>query len=109
MAPHIFVVFLTRGVWFLSAGRQEELQAVRQLVAQRFSTNPAHQLLKARFLSLFTLPALLATVQPISRKKPTCPTNQEEEEEEEQEEEEELKQIQERQRRRRVLTGAAVP
>uniref|UniRef100_A0A3B5LZF7 Small nuclear RNA activating complex, polypeptide 4 n=1 Tax=Xiphophorus couchianus TaxID=32473 RepID=A0A3B5LZF7_9TELE len=87
--------------------RQEELQAVRQLVAQRFSTNPAHQLLKARFLSLFTLPALLATVQPISRKKPTCPTNQEEEEEEE---EEELKQIQERQRRRRrVLTGAAVP
>ncbi|XP_027889928.1 snRNA-activating protein complex subunit 4 isoform X2 [Xiphophorus couchianus] len=88
-------------------GRQEELQAVRQLVAQRFSTNPAHQLLKARFLSLFTLPALLATVQPISRKKPTCPTNQEEEEEEE---EEELKQIQERQRRRRrVLTGAAVP
>uniref|UniRef100_A0A087XX84 Small nuclear RNA activating complex, polypeptide 4 n=1 Tax=Poecilia formosa TaxID=48698 RepID=A0A087XX84_POEFO len=54
--------------------QQEELQAVRQLVAQRFSTNPAHQLLKARFLSLFTLPALLATVQPISRKKPTCPT-----------------------------------
>uniref|UniRef100_A0A3B5M557 Small nuclear RNA activating complex, polypeptide 4 n=1 Tax=Xiphophorus couchianus TaxID=32473 RepID=A0A3B5M557_9TELE len=90
---------------YCASGRQEELQAVRQLVAQRFSTNPAHQLLKARFLSLFTLPALLATVQPISRKKPTCPTNQEEEEEEE---EEELKQIQERQRRRRrVLTGAS--
>uniref|UniRef100_A0A3B5LZY3 Small nuclear RNA activating complex, polypeptide 4 n=1 Tax=Xiphophorus couchianus TaxID=32473 RepID=A0A3B5LZY3_9TELE len=68
-----------------SVTASEELQAVRQLVAQRFSTNPAHQLLKARFLSLFTLPALLATVQPISRKKPTCPTNQEEEEEEEEE------------------------
>ncbi|KAM4745336.1 snRNA-activating protein complex subunit 4 [Anableps anableps] len=82
-------------------GQQEEqVKAVRQLVAERFSTNPAYQQLKARFLSLFTVPALLATVQPVSTKKPHCPTNQEEEEEDE--DEEELRKIQERGRRRRA-------
>lgn len=41
---------------------EEQVRLVRLMVAQRFSTNPAYQLLKARFLSCFTLPALLATM-----------------------------------------------
>ncbi|XP_058492660.1 snRNA-activating protein complex subunit 4 isoform X2 [Solea solea] len=50
-------------------GKEEEEQlvaAVRQLVTERFSSNPAYQMLKARFLSCFTLPALLATIQPMT-------------------------------------------
>ncbi|CAN9512820.1 unnamed protein product [Ophioblennius macclurei] len=46
---------------------EQKLAAVRHLVSERFSSNPAYQLLKARFLSCFTLPALLATVQPIAK------------------------------------------
>ncbi|KAM9858669.1 snRNA-activating protein complex subunit 4 [Aulostomus maculatus] len=61
--------------------------ATRQLVAERFGENPAYQLLKARFLSCFTLPALLATVQPITERSASFPTNEEEEEEEEEQEE----------------------
>ncbi|XP_051806828.1 snRNA-activating protein complex subunit 4 isoform X2 [Acanthochromis polyacanthus] len=61
------------------------VEAVRHLVEERFSGNPAYQLLKARFLSCFTVPALLATVQPITGKTVDCPANQEEEEEEEEE------------------------
>uniref|UniRef100_A0A8C2WHP3 snRNA-activating protein complex subunit 4 n=1 Tax=Cyclopterus lumpus TaxID=8103 RepID=A0A8C2WHP3_CYCLU len=41
---------------------EELVEVLRQLVAERFSGNPAYQLLKARFLSCFTVPALLATV-----------------------------------------------
>ncbi|XP_051547384.1 snRNA-activating protein complex subunit 4-like isoform X1 [Myxocyprinus asiaticus] len=46
--------------------KEEEAQvsAIRKLVAERFATNPAYQLCKARFLSCFTLPALLATINP---------------------------------------------
>ncbi|KAK2911714.1 hypothetical protein Q8A67_003847 [Cirrhinus molitorella] len=46
--------------------REEEAQvaAIRKMIAERFASNPAYQLLKARFLSFFTLPALLATVNP---------------------------------------------
>lgn len=62
------------------------MAAVRQLVAERFSNNPAYQLLKARFLSCFTLPALLATMPPVPKVE-ACQTNQEEEKEEEVEEE----------------------
>uniref|UniRef100_A0A8C2WHF8 snRNA-activating protein complex subunit 4 n=1 Tax=Cyclopterus lumpus TaxID=8103 RepID=A0A8C2WHF8_CYCLU len=47
---------------------EELVEVLRQLVAERFSGNPAYQLLKARFLSCFTVPALLATVQPIRTK-----------------------------------------
>lgn len=78
-----------------SAIREEELQeadlvrAVRQLVAERLSGNPAYQLLKARFLSSFTVPALLATMQPIKNKGGICKAKLEEEEDEEEEEEEE--------------------
>ncbi|XP_026177845.1 snRNA-activating protein complex subunit 4 [Mastacembelus armatus] len=72
----------------------ELVTAVRQLVAERFSSNPAYQLLKARFLSCFTVPALLATIQPNT-------TNEEEEEKQEDEEEVELKKIKERGRQRR--------
>ncbi|XP_031735109.1 snRNA-activating protein complex subunit 4-like [Anarrhichthys ocellatus] len=83
---------------------QEEEEAelvvvIRQLVAERFSSNPAYQLLKARFLSSFTVPALLATVQPIREKGVTGPANEEEEEERE---EEQLKKIEERARQRRA-------
>uniref|UniRef100_A0AAX7VLD4 Small nuclear RNA activating complex, polypeptide 4 n=1 Tax=Astatotilapia calliptera TaxID=8154 RepID=A0AAX7VLD4_ASTCA len=66
--------------------RQHLVAAVRQLVAERFSNNPAYQLLKARFLSCFTLPALLATMPPVPKVE-ACQTNQEEEKEEEVEEE----------------------
>uniref|UniRef100_A0A673M5C5 snRNA-activating protein complex subunit 4-like n=1 Tax=Sinocyclocheilus rhinocerous TaxID=307959 RepID=A0A673M5C5_9TELE len=46
--------------------REEEAQvaAIRKMIAERFASNPAYQLLKARFLSCFTLPALLATINP---------------------------------------------
>lgn len=78
--------------------------SVRQLVAERFSSNPAYQLLKARFLSCFTIPALMATIQPITKK--TKPPNSQEEEEEEEgmekdEEVLELNKIRERGRLRR--------
>nr|XP_019964463.1 PREDICTED: snRNA-activating protein complex subunit 4 isoform X2 [Paralichthys olivaceus] len=83
---------------------QEEevlVAAVRELVTECFSSNPAYQLLKARFLSLFTVPALLATIQPITEKTVARPVTQEEEEEEEEEEAVvELKKIKERGRQR---------
>lgn len=70
-----------------SVDLQEEAElvvTVRQLVAERFSGNPAYQLLKARFLSCFTVPALLATVQPVTKKTVEKKASQGEEEEEEQ-------------------------
>ncbi|XP_029366374.1 snRNA-activating protein complex subunit 4 [Echeneis naucrates] len=82
--------------------KEEELvAAVRQMVAERFSGNPAYQLLKARFLSCFTVPALLATIQPITKKTTKLPHPQEEEREED-EEEAELKKIKEQGRKRRA-------
>uniref|UniRef100_A0A669EUK1 Small nuclear RNA activating complex, polypeptide 4 n=1 Tax=Oreochromis niloticus TaxID=8128 RepID=A0A669EUK1_ORENI len=82
---------LTRSSLQLQEKNEEEeeeelVAAVRQLVAERFSNNPAYQLLKARFLSCFTLPALLATMPPVPKAE-TYQTNQEEEREEEVEEE----------------------
>ena len=75
--------------------------AVRELVTERFSSNPAYQLLKARFLSLFTVPALLATIQPITEKTVAHPATQEEDEEEEEEDEvAKLKKMKERGRQR---------
>nr|XP_057927488.1 snRNA-activating protein complex subunit 4 [Doryrhamphus excisus]XP_057927489.1 snRNA-activating protein complex subunit 4 [Doryrhamphus excisus] len=44
----------------------ELLLASRQLVKERFAENPAYQMLKARFLSCFTLPALLASLPPVA-------------------------------------------
>lgn len=82
------------------AEEAELVAAVRQLVAERFSSNPAYQLLKGRFLSCFTVPALLATVQPIAEKTGTHQANKEEEEQEE--EEVELKKIKERGKQRRA-------
>ncbi|XP_056275052.1 snRNA-activating protein complex subunit 4 [Pseudoliparis swirei] len=76
---------------------EELVEVLRQLVAERFSGNPAYQLLKARFLSCFTLPALLATVRPIRKETVTCPTNKEVEEVQE-----ELKKIKGRGRQRRA-------
>uniref|UniRef100_A0A8C4HJ65 Small nuclear RNA activating complex, polypeptide 4 n=1 Tax=Dicentrarchus labrax TaxID=13489 RepID=A0A8C4HJ65_DICLA len=86
------------------AEEAELVVAVRQLVAERFSSNPAYQLLKARFLSCFTLPALLATVQPITEKTASRPANEEEEEEDEEEDEEEveLEKIREKGKQRRA-------
>ncbi|XP_060894156.1 snRNA-activating protein complex subunit 4 isoform X2 [Labrus mixtus] len=82
--------------------KEEELvAAVRQLVAKRFSENPAYQLLKARFLSCFTVPALLATFPPMIVKTVAPSTSEEEEEEEEKEDEEMLNKIKERGRKRR--------
>ncbi|XP_023275644.1 snRNA-activating protein complex subunit 4-like [Seriola lalandi dorsalis] len=85
--------------------KAEFVIAVRQLVTERFSGNPAYQLLKARFLSCFTVPALLATIQPIKEKTVARPASQEEEEQEEEDEKEaeaELKKIKERGRQRRA-------
>lgn len=45
-------------------GEKEQVAATRKLVAERFATNPAYLRLKARFLSCFTFPALLATINP---------------------------------------------
>ncbi|XP_030647703.1 snRNA-activating protein complex subunit 4 [Chanos chanos] len=57
----------TTGAGPSTDGENEEavqVAAIRRLVAERFANNPAYLLLKARFLSCFTLPALLATIQP---------------------------------------------
>uniref|UniRef100_A0A8D0CX54 snRNA-activating protein complex subunit 4 n=1 Tax=Sander lucioperca TaxID=283035 RepID=A0A8D0CX54_SANLU len=71
---------LTKSFLKLSAPQVDEIVAVaRRLVAERFSSNPAYQLLKARFLSCFTVPALLAAVQPIGEK--TAGKEEEEEDE----------------------------
>uniref|UniRef100_A0AAR2J3T3 snRNA-activating protein complex subunit 4 n=1 Tax=Pygocentrus nattereri TaxID=42514 RepID=A0AAR2J3T3_PYGNA len=43
---------------------EAKVAAIRKLVSERFKNNPAYSLLKARFLSCFTLPALLATIHP---------------------------------------------
>ncbi|XP_035854920.1 snRNA-activating protein complex subunit 4 isoform X2 [Sander lucioperca] len=83
-----------------SAPPQEDVEAAeivavaRRLVAERFSSNPAYQLLKARFLSCFTVPALLAAVQPIGEKTAG--------KEEEEEDEVDVKTLKERGRRRRA-------
>lgn len=47
-----------------SSEEDVKIAAVRKMVSERFKTNPAYLLLKARFLSCFTLPALLATINP---------------------------------------------
>ncbi|KAG7269002.1 hypothetical protein CRUP_033494, partial [Coryphaenoides rupestris] len=46
------------------ATAEGNMAAVRELVAKQCAVNPAYQMLKARFLSCFTLPALLATIKP---------------------------------------------
>lgn len=105
-----FVLFTASSVSFNP--QQEELEeeelvaAVRQLVAERFSSNPAYQLLKARFLSCFTLPALLATIQPATEE-PAHHRNNEEDEEEDEEDEVELKKIKEGGKQRRGQVGSA--
>ncbi|XP_041644041.1 snRNA-activating protein complex subunit 4 isoform X2 [Cheilinus undulatus] len=83
---------------------EEIIAALRQLVAKRFSENPAYQLLKARFLSCFTLPALLATMQPDAEKMGAVSTTEEEDggELEKDEEEEKLKIIKERAGKRKI-------
>ncbi|XP_056139702.1 snRNA-activating protein complex subunit 4 isoform X2 [Lampris incognitus] len=50
----------------------ESVAAIRRLVAERFVANPAYQMLKARFLSCFTLPALLASIQPVTAQPEAC-------------------------------------
>ncbi|XP_071328505.1 snRNA-activating protein complex subunit 4 isoform X3 [Trachinotus anak] len=81
---------------------EELLATVCQLVTERFSGNPAYQLLKARFLSCFTVPALLATIHPEKTVTRPAPQEEEGEEKEEDDEEVELKKIKERGRRRRA-------
>lgn len=86
----------------------ELVPSVRQLVAERFSSNPAYQLLKARFLSCFTIPALMATIQPVTEKTVALQNGQEEEEEKEEDEEVvELKKIRERGKQRRSKVSPA--
>ncbi|XP_056314465.1 snRNA-activating protein complex subunit 4 [Danio aesculapii] len=46
------------------SNEEAEVEAIRKVVAERFASNPAYLLCKARFLSCFTLPALLATINP---------------------------------------------
>lgn len=45
-------------------GEAAQVAAIRKMIAERFASNPAYQLFKARFLSCFTLPAVLATINP---------------------------------------------
>ncbi|XP_038869116.1 snRNA-activating protein complex subunit 4-like [Salvelinus namaycush] len=52
-----------------SQEEQQQVAAVRSFVAERFSHNPGYLLLKARFLSCFTMPALLATINPVKLSK----------------------------------------
>ena len=47
-----------------ATAEEQQLAAVRRIVVERFSCNPAYLTLKARFLSCFTVPALLATIDP---------------------------------------------
>ncbi|KAG2469792.1 SDCG3 protein, partial [Polypterus senegalus] len=42
-----------------------KIQAIRKVVKETLGDNPAYLLLKARFLSCFTLPAFLATIPPV--------------------------------------------
>uniref|UniRef100_A0A667X2L0 Small nuclear RNA activating complex, polypeptide 4 n=1 Tax=Myripristis murdjan TaxID=586833 RepID=A0A667X2L0_9TELE len=100
---------LTRSALHILPQNQEEQEEeecvalVRQLVAERFATNPAYQLLKARFLSCFTVPALLATIEPTGRSSEPRPAEEEEEQEEEQEED--LKGRRSHRRRRAEVRG----
>lgn len=81
--------------------KEEELvTVVRQLVAERFADNPAYQLLKARFLSCFTVPALMATFKPITEE--TEATEDEEEKDEDEEEEEKMRGMKEKGKQRRA-------
>ncbi|KAI4898345.1 hypothetical protein NFI96_024572 [Prochilodus magdalenae] len=48
----------------VNSEEEAKVAAIRNLVSERFKTNPTYSLLKARFLSCFTLPALLATIHP---------------------------------------------
>uniref|UniRef100_A0AAY3ZTV5 snRNA-activating protein complex subunit 4 n=1 Tax=Denticeps clupeoides TaxID=299321 RepID=A0AAY3ZTV5_9TELE len=43
---------------------EEQIAILRNMVSTKFSSNPAYLLLKARFLSCFTLPAFLASLHP---------------------------------------------
>lgn len=93
----------------LQRGALEEAElvaAVRQLVAERFSSNPAYHLLKARFLSCFTVPALLASIQPVTVLQHS--SQDEEEEEKEEEEEEQLKKVYETGKRERAEVRSAI-
>uniref|UniRef100_A0A673XXV4 Small nuclear RNA activating complex, polypeptide 4 n=1 Tax=Salmo trutta TaxID=8032 RepID=A0A673XXV4_SALTR len=60
---------------------QKQVAAVRSFVAERFSHNPGYLLLKARFLSCFTMPALLATINPVKLSKSPTPDHGDVEEE----------------------------
>ncbi|KAK6312843.1 hypothetical protein J4Q44_G00161900 [Coregonus suidteri] len=60
---------------------EQQVAAVRSLVAERFSHNPGYVLLKARFLSCFTMPALLATINPVKLSKSPTPDHSDVEEE----------------------------
>uniref|UniRef100_A0A4W5M633 Small nuclear RNA activating complex, polypeptide 4 n=1 Tax=Hucho hucho TaxID=62062 RepID=A0A4W5M633_9TELE len=60
---------------------QQQVAAVRSFVAERFSHNPGYLLLKARFLSCFTMPALLATINPVKLSKSPTPDHDDVEEE----------------------------
>ncbi|XP_061672683.1 snRNA-activating protein complex subunit 4 [Syngnathoides biaculeatus] len=48
------------------ATADETVCLLRALVRERLGSNPAFRLLKARFLSVFALPALLATLRPVT-------------------------------------------
>uniref|UniRef100_A0A4W5QDY7 Small nuclear RNA activating complex, polypeptide 4 n=1 Tax=Hucho hucho TaxID=62062 RepID=A0A4W5QDY7_9TELE len=60
---------------------EQQVAAVRSLVAESFSHNPGYLLLKARFLSCFTMPALLATINPVKFSMSPTPDHSDVEEE----------------------------
>ncbi|XP_072771412.1 snRNA-activating protein complex subunit 4 [Nerophis lumbriciformis] len=70
----------------VNADEEAELMlAIRQLVKERFGGNPAYRMLRARFLSCFTLPAVLAAVQPVATATPSHVASEDEEEQDEEE------------------------
>ncbi|XP_056093844.1 snRNA-activating protein complex subunit 4 [Rhinichthys klamathensis goyatoka] len=64
-------------------GEEAQVAAIRKMIAERFASNPAYLLFKARFLSCFTLPALLATINPSENEKCESSTDNNDDEEEE--------------------------
>ncbi|XP_054629714.1 snRNA-activating protein complex subunit 4 isoform X2 [Dunckerocampus dactyliophorus] len=83
----------------VDAEEAELLLAVRHLVKERFAENPAYQMLKARFLSCFTLPALLASVRPVATPS-AC---------QDEDEEEDMKSTMKRERSGRVVGSRLLP
>ncbi|XP_039518035.1 snRNA-activating protein complex subunit 4 isoform X2 [Pimephales promelas] len=91
-------------------GEEAQVAAIRKMIAERFASNPAYLLFKARFLSCFTLPALLATINPSENEKCKSSTDNDDDDDDDDdddEEEEEEKVLSLLQKKKRVHPPAA--